>query len=451
MSDTELTTDAWPDDEFATRAPEIASDVARLLADEPRWIHRRVETFTFNDDSSVRRQTSVDFTIPSFIDPKRHHRDGGLVFLPLSLIEKRVLVNFDLRDETDTSVSMVPRSQNARVATQVLIQQAEEALRARGRSAELLDANVESLRVLSGEREPHDVSGAEEADAVAQAQEIISDEVARGFIQELSGSFVLLAALAAKPGDRRIVKFAYDADFVPLRVTGIDGEATSRVFLSWLRARGEALLEVVGLRSFRTGFPLTAITDGQSYHVELVFPDELIADAEMVEYDDDEMIASRDHRRGAGRLHLYGGDGSADVDWAALVVQFGLRAGVVAPVFLLSAVTTATLVVGLVAHSWWHIPTAGDAAGALVVALPTFFAPVVAPGGHRLVRRMFKGLRGFVFLTALVSFVAAATLVLGIPDTSRVDTTDVWTVLAVISGLISLTVAVVLVRAPRGP
>lgn len=263
MSDAELT-DAWPDDEFATRAPDIASDVARLLADEPRWIHRRVETFTFNDDSSVRRQTSVDFTIPFFVDPKRHHRDGRLLFLPLSLIEKRVLLNFDICDEVGAALSMVSRAQNARVATHVLIQQAEEALRAGGHPSELLHANAESLRVLSGEREPHDVSGAEEAEAVVQAQEIISDEVARGFIQELSGSFVLLAALAAKPGDRRIIKFAYDADFVPLRVTGIDGEATSRAFLSWLRIRGEALLEVVGLRSFRTGFPLTAITDGQS-------------------------------------------------------------------------------------------------------------------------------------------------------------------------------------------
>ncbi len=392
----------------------------------------------------------MDFTIPSFLDPSRHHRDGEVVFLPLSLIEKRVLLNFDISDETGAAISMVPRAQNSMVATQVLVQQGEEALRAAGRSPELLEPNLESLAVLSGESPFREVPGAEAPDAVGQAEIIVSDAVARGFIQELSANFILLAPLRAKPGDRRIVKFAYDAAFGPLRRETEPGSAIQAIS-SWLRARAEALLEILGLRAFRTAFPLPAITDARSFHVELVFPDELVAEAEIVEFDDEEVVASLSQQRGAGRVHLYGGEMSGDIDWAAVLVQFRLRAGVVAPVFLLSALMTLALGAGLLAHSIWKVSTGGDAIAALVIALPSFFAPIAAPGEHRLTRRMFKGLRASVYLTATVSFLAASTLAVDIPESSPLDTLEIWRVLTVISVAISVLIGLVIARAPRGP
>lgn len=449
-------TPMWPDDDFDTRAPAIASDIAQLLADEPRWVHRRVETVTFNDDASLRRHTSVDFTLPSFIDPKAHDPSGQVVYVPLSLLEKRVLENFDIRDEAGTALPVLPRRQNARVATEVLVQQAQEALRAKGLPDALHEANKASLAALSGETEWDETIDVDVPDAVEQANRIIEDEVALGFIQELGGNFILLVPLRAKPGDHRIVKFAYDGEYFPHpHLRNEPDWGRRRRAIDWCRVKARNALEVLSIASFRTGFAVLAISDAQSYHVELNIPAEVVAEAQLFRFDADAEGRLLAARRGVSRLHLYAGNDHPHDSWAWVSADFFLRPGVIFPVALLSVVTTFTLLGGLLAHFWWNLPKSADTAATLVVALPTFFAPAAAPGTHRLVRRMFKGLRSLVFASALVSFAAAASLALNIRPMALVNTADVWWVLlglsAAITGATTTSLARSFVRTRRRP
>src|ERR687887_153151 len=89
----------WPDDRLDAQRPYAAAKIGELVADFPRWVHRRVETIVFIDDTRVRRHTSVDFTLPHFPSPRdgRPTRESELV--PISLIRKDVLRALDVRSE----------------------------------------------------------------------------------------------------------------------------------------------------------------------------------------------------------------------------------------------------------------------------------------------------------------------------------------------------------------
>ena len=301
----------WPDDDFIRRAPLIASDVAQLLSDEPRWVHRRVETVTFNSDDSLRRRTSVDFTVPLFIDREGHHPSGEIVYVPLSLLDS--LENFDLEDEAGNALPMISRASNGRVAAEILIQQAEEALQAQSQPAELLPANRASLSALAGELSDEDLEDSDDPAVNAQAELIVNDEIARGFIGELGHNFILLVPLEAKPGDHRVIKFAYDGEYSG-RVEVWESTEWGSVSRQGERIRVKArnALEILSVASFETGFVVVALSDAQSYHVEISFPDEVVAEAGLMSFyghDEPELL---DAKTGSGRLHLYGASSEPD-------------------------------------------------------------------------------------------------------------------------------------------
>jgi hypothetical protein len=429
----------WPDDDFALHVSELAADVAQLLSDEPRWVHRRVETVTFHDDVSLRRRTSVDFTVPNFLK-SQHTRTGGVIYVPLSLLEKRILEDFDLRDESGAALPMVSRAMNSRLSGEILIQQAVEALRAQSLPTELHEANRTSLMALAGPTQTDDALDSDAPEAIAQAKLIVSDEIARGFIQELGANFVLLAPIRATPGDHRVVKFAYDAEYFSHSElpAGEEGASLTRRVYERCKVKARNALEVFGIAPFSTGFLVLALADTQSYHVEVSGPDEVGMETWLMRFGTEQEPTLLDSSNGSRRVHLHGGSDNPPNSWGLVGVEFFLRPGVVWPVCLLSGITTATLAVGLMAHLWWDLPRSGDAAAALIVALPTFFAPAVAPGSHRLVRRMFKGLRSLVFVSALISFVAAASLALNLRHDAYLNTSKVWSFLAILSLIVTL-------------
>jgi hypothetical protein len=52
---TEASTDEtweWPNERFLQRAPALAAKIAYLIADESKWVDRRVETVSFVDENT---------------------------------------------------------------------------------------------------------------------------------------------------------------------------------------------------------------------------------------------------------------------------------------------------------------------------------------------------------------------------------------------------------------
>src|SRR5689334_14832129 len=109
----------WPGEVLEDRAGEIAVGFAALLTRQAAWRHRRVETITVLSHEQVRRSVSVDFTVPA-----EHREDLRLSasewIVPLALLAKRPLANFDLRMEDAGTVPLL-RSEETQVVARELL------------------------------------------------------------------------------------------------------------------------------------------------------------------------------------------------------------------------------------------------------------------------------------------------------------------------------------------
>jgi hypothetical protein len=92
-----------------------------LIGDWNDWVKRRVESIEFVSDTSVRRSTSVDFRIRSWL-PKPLLKWHGvrMHYLPIALLRKKSLTEFDLFDEEDRALSLLTRDKNFAIAAAAL-------------------------------------------------------------------------------------------------------------------------------------------------------------------------------------------------------------------------------------------------------------------------------------------------------------------------------------------
>jgi hypothetical protein len=218
------------------------------------------------------------------------------------------------------------------------------------------------------------------------------------------------------------------------------------------------MLELFGLRDFSFAAETVAVSQCDSYHAEIVAPDEAtISYASLLPVGLSDFQAGLQNRAdpqqtygkrirrwlmrdrspspspiaevwATDRAHLHPDeDEGRQIARAVITVRFCLRSALVFPVLLLTSVVTATLGGALLVHHVWSVGRSGNTSAAIVVALPSFFAPFAVPGQHRLVRRMFKGLRAVVIGSAMLSFAAAATLAVNF-STATTEAVWIWLV-----------------------
>jgi hypothetical protein len=102
---------------------DLGELAAELLCDDAGWIHRRKETVRVLDESTIRRQVSVDFEIPDQAPVWHLGMDKKKVYLlPLLLLPKapQQLMDFDLRDEGGRALSLPSREENGEVSAAAL-------------------------------------------------------------------------------------------------------------------------------------------------------------------------------------------------------------------------------------------------------------------------------------------------------------------------------------------
>jgi hypothetical protein len=415
----------WPDDELAAAVPAAAAKTARLLADEERWVHRRVETIELLDARELRRHTSVDFTLPRF--PPLAPDEGDVDYVPVSLLRKGVLTAFDMRDEAGAALPVLNRRQGAEIAGTLLVQQAEVALDELGLGP-LRPLVEQALREVAGE-DVDDATAPPDSPEAEQWEALVSDPWVGPLLWDLDSQFVLFVPLARDEGTRRVVKFEYRQS-----IERRDGQAAGRV---------ETMLVSLGVRPYRWAAPVTTLSDAESYHVEVVAPPELSIERAVLATEEGDVL---DEQRDVPRAHLYrAAPGSGTT--GTLQLRVALRRAVIWPVFFTTLAATAILLAGLVAHLVWDLRADRGGAAGVVVALPALFAPFVAPGSHGLVRRMFIGLRVLALSAGLLSFAAAAALQLSL---SAWTTSWIWALLLVAAACLTSVAGLALARGAPG-
>lgn len=410
---------SWPDERYAQASASVALACLELLTDEPRWIHRRVETIDLLGQELVRRQVTVDFTVPASLLDDLRIGDDGPWCVPIAILEKRPLRNFDLR-EHDEWRSILGASSGGPVAAGVVTAAARLAA-----APDALEPDVASLLALIARSDLEEARTAM-ADLRARAADtpqiarILADETAGYFLATFAESYMLIALLA-EAGGRRIVKYSYDEH---LRF----GDEPSRA---------RRLARRLGWSAFVVDVAVPTAAHAASYHAEVVVPEELRLDAWILDERTDELL-STDIERSVDRGSLHAPRVALDAEPLLVAAISPERADLPTLAFATSAVTSLLLLFGA-ALGDLDSPTAGSSVALLLAGSVLFATAVARSGEHRLVRSIFAGPRWLLSIVAIAALAAAATVAFGADDGLR---DVVWYCAAAISALACLSLAV---------
>jgi hypothetical protein len=415
----------WPDERYAEAAWPVALACLQLLSEESRWIHRRVETVDLLAQELVRRQVTVEFTLPEpLLDELRVGPDGPWC-VPIAILQKQPLRHFDLLED-DEWRPILGREHNGPIALALVLAAARLAI-----DSETIDSEVVLQLDRIAQGDPDD---AREALAVLRRRARHEPHVATILGHETSGYFVetfaesyMLIALLAKPYGRRILKYSYDEHLG---------------FIRGRPGRARRLAGRLGWSALVIDIAVPTASHTASYHAEVVVPEELRIDAFVLDASTDELL-STDIERGVDRASLHAPGVPLDADPLLTVAVSAERSGVPTLAFVISAVTALLLLLGA-AVGRLDSPTAGSSVAVLLAGSVLFAATVARGGEHRLVRGIFAGQRWLLSMTAIAALAAAASVAFGASPPVR-DT--IWYAAGGASALACLGIAVAFAQA----
>jgi len=237
---------------------------AKLIADPRSWINRRVETVEMLSQEETRRRVSVDFTLSAEQREQLRTRHGLTV--PISVLAKHPLRNFDLRDEQPAAVPVLGRADNCELALIALLHTALDAI-GDAQPEERVETLTADLRqIVLGEEDLGRaalgalVEAADAGDALRAA--IWRHPACNSLLRTFASDYVLFAALPLGGPDRRVIKYGYGDD------------------LRWERGRergrrGELWWRVSTPDRTRLLIPCPGAWRAASFHLEIAIPEEL--------------------------------------------------------------------------------------------------------------------------------------------------------------------------------
>lgn len=416
---------SWPDELYEQASEPVALACLELLSDEDRWIHRRVETIDLLAQELVRRQVTVEFTLPEPLHAELRVGPQGPWCVPVAILEKRPLRNFDLR-ENDEPRPILGASSGGPVAAALVTAAARLAT-----APEPLDHGVVALLELIV-RSDLDAARIALADLHARAERapqlaaILADDTSAYFAATFAESYMLVALLA-QPHGRRILKYAYDE-----HLASVGGRA----------GRARRIARRLGWSPLVIDIDVPTAAHAASYHAEVVVPEELRLDAFVLDAWSGELLTT-DIERGVDRASLHAPSVPLRADPVLTTAISAERSGVPTLALVISAVTSLLLVLGA-SVARLDSPTAGSSVAVLLAGSALFAAAVARGHEHRLVRGIFAAPRWLLSIVAVAALAAGASVAFGADPGVR---DGVWYCAFAASGLSCLGLAVACWRA----
>ncbi len=385
----------------ATEPPEMArAGYAIDLASTFRlWVHRRVETFEFPNADTVRRRMSVDFTLPA--DPSI--KAGDRVDVPLMILKREFLRNFDVMDEEGTRLKVLTTREHDEHVVAGLFKFLNS----------LWPDGEQLMRLLK------DFAGVDDSSAGPEKRQLRAKEARsvlekqldgesgkqafnalRNLMGDLERGFLLLVPLEYQPNTRRLVKFSYDAVLYPSNLKRWQ-DAYRR-----LTRAGASL----GWFPQRENFEDIQVGWAESYHVEVVPPtDTRVAEAALHV---DEKPTRRDNTHRLLRPHLLA-QGCASNDAAELTLLMHPQQDALILPLLFAAVVIAAVLTLVPGH---RASLDGQTLGALLLVPLALSAFYVRPGEHSYVTKSIQGLRMIAAVPVLCGVLVLTLVALGLLD-----------------------------------
>jgi hypothetical protein len=269
----------WRTDLPGPICDELGRRLLLLHLEMSQWVLRRVEKVSFERDRSIGRTIAVDLLIP--VDAPRVVDDDGTHYwlVPLSVMRRRTIVNFDLRDE-----------QGHRLTTPGLrlTQQLDQSvLQASARAVSFTDTEREEFDRLTtlfigGERsDVLDVEDALEAEKTDLLRKLGDDETFMSTFDRLRRGFTLYVFLPVASGRHRLLTMAFDEPtgwmYQRPRLDRPDGRTPDPVcrYEPGSPVRGSDWRRVaatLGWRPTRIRFQVPSAEAAASYHFEVTAP-----------------------------------------------------------------------------------------------------------------------------------------------------------------------------------
>jgi len=391
-------------DRYDPQTLDAGIAAAPLIADPKSWINRRVETVELLSREETRRRVSVDFTLSDKQLAALSTPDG--VVVPISVLAKERLRGFDLRDEGGAAVPILGRAQNGELCLTALVAAASAALGPDVSTDELVRIAAELRRIVF---EPAHIAELLRADFAQQATEegtnhavVDRDATCRAILDTVWGNAVLFAVISADERNRRILKYTYGDD------VGLRAPAARRP----RRAADELVyrLRYPDRHWFVVDCP--GAGRAQSFHAEIVIPEELRFDFAM-------LCEPGSHRPlsapepGGVRAALYASEPIDPRQDAVAALEIAPEG----PGRLHQASLTAVLVAGLL----WLGAAAGldtdrpDAAVSLLLGGAAAYSGLSAVlGEHRLVGTIFSATRRWLLVVTVAALCASASIAVGV-------------------------------------
>jgi hypothetical protein len=237
---------------------DLSEQLAYLFWDRERWVNRRVEQIEFTDQTLVRRRISIDFAIPESLGEEADER-----WLPLSVLRDwPPVLGLDLRTDDGKPIPLVSKVATNDLDRGVLGNLAAAALGEEAVGGEHLARALD--RIVYGKpgqkKRAFEVLRPSVQEIIQAREEELTDDDENDVERFLDMAALLLDStllwvkVRGAPGDRVIVKLAYDE---PVR---------RNLFLP------RSILSSLGLRSLAVDFEVSHVGDSGSYHLEVTVP-----------------------------------------------------------------------------------------------------------------------------------------------------------------------------------
>jgi hypothetical protein len=384
------------DQRFLTpdRVEQIAELIEPLIHTDLSWIDRRKESVEILDDTALRRQISVDFSLRSsakpLLDAREEDQDEDLFCAPVFVLPKAPanLMAFDLEDERGHALSLIGREDNARISAAVLDRMASRILIEEGH--DLPESLSEELRRAAeadgGRGHQLALRLLAHTDWPAELGLLRHKQRFCWWLTTLGHSSLVVALFRSAGPRRKLVKLRFEQPI----------------------ATKQRRLTSLGWAPYQVGID-TSLVEARRYHFEAAAPPGLrITEASFSDDQSETVVSDSGFLR---RVHLYRPRAEAARAGTAVlwlrISGHGFVGGA-APAALFT--TVALLACFLSARNIAMNPTS---APALLLVLPGLIATYVGrPDQHALTTRLLSSARRLLLFSACLAYIAAARVAL---------------------------------------
>jgi hypothetical protein len=437
------------EDPAARCCKECGRRLMLLLLQSSTWVSRRTEHVSFRDDRSVVRRVTVELYVPKDAPVFRGDDGQDYSLVPLSVMRRKTLVNFEIRDEDGRPVVLPSLRHNQAITESMLLacadavlEQAGGILRARAASQSEVAAFVHE--VVSGDQRHLTATydSLKQETAAPAVLNLVKHDLFKTILDRLADNFVLWVMIPAGAPRRRVLTFSSDEP-LRLRYREPSFEENTYELRKDLRFwRPTVWLSALGLTTTRIEFPVPAAENTASFHFEIDAPKGVqIAEASLLAGRPKDPRPSLDHVRGGFPtvgLHVIEVP-NGSLSRAHIGLQVVTRGWLMTS--MLSSWAVCLLLLAFAIHDS-VLKQTGDLPTVILVTLASGVAVIIAqPDSHGLAAHLLRWTRALATIAVALPLVAMTFIVFESVHPDHVPPA-LWTAVG-ISGVIAAILSVV--------